>query len=75
MQSMSRKGNCLDNSIMENFFGILKREMLYGHKHEFEDIEDLIKAIENYIEYYNNQRISIRLNKMTPTEFRDHSNT
>ncbi|MGY6172227.1 IS3 family transposase [Candidatus Mycoplasma pogonae] len=35
----------------------------------------LIKAIENYIEYYNNQRISIRLNKMTPAEFRDHSNT
>ncbi|MGY6172349.1 transposase, partial [Candidatus Mycoplasma pogonae] len=75
IQSMSRKGNCLDNSIMENFFGILKREMFYGHEHEFEDIEDLIKAIENYIEYYNNQRISIRLNKMTPAEFRDHSNT
>ncbi|MGY6172398.1 IS3 family transposase [Candidatus Mycoplasma pogonae] len=40
IQSMSRKGNCLDNSIMENFFGILKREMFYGHEHEFEDIED-----------------------------------
>ena len=55
IQSMSRKGNCLDNSIMENFFGLLKTEMFY--KHEFDSVEHLIDEIEKYIDYYNNKRI------------------
>lgn len=69
-QSMSRKGNCLDNSIMESFFGILKSELLYLKKYtsivEFE--HDLIQ----YIDYYNNQRVKVRLNGMSPSKFREH---
>ena len=57
MQSMSRKGNCIDNCIMESFFGTLKNEMFYGHESEFKTFEDLYKAIEKYIDYYNNERI------------------
>ena len=45
VQSMSRKGNCLDNSVMENFFGLLKTEMYY--KHDFSSAEHLIKELEN----------------------------
>lgn len=67
-QSMSRKGNCLDNSIMENFFGILKTELLYMKKYktiaEFEP--DLIA----YIDYYNNIRIKSKLKGMSPVEYR-----
>ena len=71
IQSMSRKGNCLDNSPMENFFGILKQEMFYGV--EFKDYEDLIKEIDKYIEWYNNDRIKTKLNGMSPVLFRLHS--
>ena len=54
-QSMSRKGNCYDNSVMENFFGILKQEMYYGTTYySFEELKD---AIERYIKYYNEKRI------------------
>ncbi len=67
IQSMSRKGNCLDNSVMENFFGRLKVEMFYGE--EFESAEDLIKKVEEYIYYYNNERISLKL-KMSPVQYR-----
>lgn len=70
-QSMSRKGNCLDNSPMENFFGILKQEMYYGV--EFNDYEELIKEVEKYIEWYNNDRIKTKLNGMSPVMFRLHS--
>ena len=52
---MSRKGNCLDNSMMENFFRIMKSELLYAEK--FESPEDFTKALEGYIDYYNNKRI------------------
>ncbi|HBZ77461.1 MAG TPA: IS3 family transposase, partial [Clostridiales bacterium] len=55
IQSMSRKGNCLDNSPMENFFGKMKNEMFYGHEYEFETLEQLQKAMDNYIDYYNNK--------------------
>lgn len=48
---MSRKGNCLDNSMMENFFRIMKSELLYAEK--FESPEDFTKALEGYIDYYN----------------------
>ena len=46
---MSRKGNCLDNSLMENFFGIMKNEMFYGHEYEFESLDHLKKEMEEYI--------------------------
>lgn len=71
IQSMSRKGNCLDNSVMENFFGLLKTEMFY--KQEFESVEQLIKEIDKYIYYYNNKRIKCRLNGMSPVQYRLHS--
>ena len=54
------KGNCLDNSPMENFFGKMKNEMFYGHEYEFKTLEQLQKAMEEYIEYYNNKRIQVK---------------
>lgn len=71
IQSMSRKGNCLDNSVMENFFGLLKTEMFYGHR--FKDANHLIAEIENYIEYYNNKRIKLKLNGLSPVNYRTKS--
>jgi len=71
-QSMSRKGNCLDNSVMENFFGIMKQEMYYGLI--FYGYEDLKRAIEDYIEYYNVKRIKQSLRWMSPIEYRLHLN-
>jgi len=72
IQSMSRKGNCLDNSVMENFFGILKTEMYY--KHTFESTEHLINEIEEYIDYYNNKRIKCKLKGLSPVQYRIQSN-
>ena len=72
-QSMSRKGNCLDNSPMENFFGKMKNEMFYGHEYEFETLEQLQKAMEEYIDYYNNARIQVKLNGLTPCQVRAQS--
>jgi len=65
---MSRKGNCLDNSPMENFFGILKQEMFYGE--EFENYDDLKNIIEEYIKWYNEDRIKTKLNGMSPVMYR-----
>jgi transposase InsO family protein len=70
IQSMSRKGNCLDNAIIENFFGILKSEMFYTQK--FKSIEQLKKEIDKYIIYYNNERIKSNLNIMSPIKYRTH---
>tara|TARA_R110001592_G_scaffold249044_1_gene511469 strand:+ start:187 stop:1020 length:834 start_codon:yes stop_codon:yes gene_type:complete len=67
-QSMSRKGNCLDNAIIENFFGILKSELFYTMK--FKDINHLKSEIKEYINYYNNERIKSNLNKMSPIKYR-----
>ena len=67
-QSMSRKGNCLDNAVAENFFGIMKSELLYAEK--FESPEAFIKALEEYIEYYNNKRIKSRLKGKSPVQYR-----
>ncbi len=67
-QSMSRKGNCLDNSVMENFFGILKQEMYHGNT--FYSFDELKTAIENYIYYYNNKRIKQSLDFCSPVEYR-----
>ncbi|MFR7537797.1 MAG: IS3 family transposase [Clostridium sp.] len=67
-QSMSRKGNCHDNSVMENFFGLLKQEMYYGVV--YYNYEELKSAIERYIKYYNEQRIKERLGWMSPVQYR-----
>ena len=67
-QSMSRKGNCYDNSVMENFFGILKQEIYYGEV--YYSFEELKEVIEKYIIYYNEQRIKQRLGWMSPVEYR-----
>ena len=72
-QSMSRKGNCLDNSLMENFFGIMKNEMFYGHESEFKTLEELKKSMDDYIIYYNEKRIKLKLKGMSPVQYRNHS--
>ena len=72
-QSMSRKGNCLDNSPIENFFGKMKNEMFYGHEYEFKTLEELKMAMEDYIEYYNTQRIAVKLKGLTPVQYRNQS--
>ena len=69
-QSMSRKGNCLDNAIIENFFGVLKSELFYLKK--YKSIDQLKQEIEEYINYYNNERIKSNLNKMSPIKYRAH---
>ena len=71
-QSMSRKGNCLDNAMMENFFGLMKRELLYLRK--WDSIEQFEYALRAYIKYYNNDRIKIRLDGMSPVQYRDMYN-
>ena len=70
IQSMSRKGNCLDNSVMENFFGKMKNEMFYGYEHDFETLEQLKKEMEEYITYYNEKRIMVKLKGLTPLQAR-----
>ena len=67
-QSMSRKGNCLDNAMAENFFGIMKSELLYAEK--FESAEAFMKALDEYIDYYNNKRIKSRLKGKSPVQYR-----
>lgn len=73
IQSMSRKGNCYDNSIMETFFGRLKTEMLYGQEEEYTSYEVFSKAIKQYINYYNNKRIQQKTNWMPPAKYRKAS--
>ncbi|MFJ7935968.1 IS3 family transposase [Sporosarcina sp. NPDC096371] len=69
VQSMSRKGNCYDNSVMENFFGIMKSEFLYLK--EFESVEQFKIELEQYTHYYNTKRIKAKL-KMSPVQYRTH---
>ncbi len=69
-QSMSRKGNSMDNGMMENFFGILKTEMFYDQEDQYESIDDLTKAIEDYINYYNYDRIKVKLKGLSPVNYR-----
>lgn len=71
VQSMSRKGNCFDNSVMENFFGHLKSEMFHGER--FADLDELRVEIEAYIQWYNLKRRQIRLKGMAPMEYRCHT--
>lgn len=70
-QSMSRKGNCLDNAVMENFFGLLKSELIYLKK--FSSIEEFVIELKNYIDYYNNKRIKSKLKGLSPVQYRIQS--
>ncbi|WP_156327817.1 IS3 family transposase, partial [Clostridium disporicum] len=70
-QSMSRVGRCIDNGPMEVFWGILKSEMYYLQK--FHTYEQLEKAIDEYIEFYNTKRIQKKLKGMAPLEYRSHT--
>lgn len=73
LQSMSRKGNCYDNSIMESFFGTLKNEMYYGLESTYKSFAEFTKAIDEYIYYYNNDRIQIKTKWMSPVKYRETS--
>lgn len=68
IQSMSRSGNCLDNAVMENFFGILKTELFYLEK--FDNIDQLSREIKDYIHYYNHDRIKLKLGGLSPVKYR-----
>ena len=70
-QSFSRKGNCMDNSLMENFFSIMKNEMYYGYT--YSSIEELRKAMEEYILYYNTERINAKRKGLPPLTYRQQS--
>ena len=73
IQSMSRKGNCYDNYIMETFFGRMKNEMYYGYEKEYTSFEMFAKAVEEYINYYNNIRIQAKTKWMPPVKYRETS--
>jgi putative transposase len=67
-QSMSRKGNCLDNAAMESFFAVLKTEYFYLNK--FKTVEELQDGLTEYIQYYNYDRIKLKLNGLSPVQYR-----
>lgn len=67
-QSMSRKGNCLDNATMESFFSTLKTEFFYLNK--FSSVEHLQQGIRSYIHYYNHERIKTKLKGLSPVQYR-----
>lgn len=71
VQSMSRKGNCCDNAVMENFFGHLKTEMYHGET--FTGLDEFYRAIDEYICWYNNERAQIRLKGLTPMQYRNQA--
>ena len=71
IQSMSRKGNCLDNAVMESFFGRLKAECFYGR--EFNTREEIVNAVRDYLDYYNHRRIQLKLKGLSPIQYRLHS--
>ena len=68
IQSMSRKGNCLDNAAMESFFAVLKSELFYSNS--FDSWQSLKDAIEHYIHYYNHERIKLKLKGLSPVQYR-----
>ncbi|USZ15914.1 IS3 family transposase [Moraxella sp. FZFQ2102] len=72
IQSMSRKGNCLDNAVIESFFGTLKEEIFFHDKHQrrFTSIDELKQAIDEYIHYYNHDRIKSKLKGLSPVKYR-----
>lgn len=67
-QSMSRKGNCYDNAVIESFFGTLKTECCSGKS--YTDIDNLMADIDDYIHYYNHERIKLKLNGLSPVQYR-----
>lgn len=67
-QSMSRKGNCLDNAVMENFFGLLKSELLYLQ--DFDSLKHFRAELIDYLDYYNNRRIKLKLKGLSPAQHR-----
>ena len=69
-QSMSRKGNSMDNGMMENFFGLLKTEMFYDQEDNYKTLDELIIAIDEYINYYNYDRIKVKLKGLSPVNYR-----
>jgi transposase InsO family protein len=71
IQSMSRKGNCLDNAVVENFFGLLKSELLYLQK--FSSMEDFKNKLADYMKFYNEKRIKLKLKGMSPIQYRTHT--
>ena len=71
--SMSRKGNSQDNGMMESFFGILKSEMFYGYEKTFKSLNQLEQAIVDYIDYYNNKRIKVKLKGLSLVQYRTKS--
>ncbi|MGX9359007.1 IS3 family transposase [Mycoplasma sp. 2575] len=73
IQSMSRKGNCYDNCIMETFFGRMKNEMYYGFEKDFESFQSFSKAVDEYMDYYNNKRIQAKTKWMPPVKYRKTS--
>ena len=70
-QSMSRKGNCLDNAVMENFFGLLKSELLYLM--EFKSMDHFKRELIEYLDYYNNHRIKAKLKGLPPAIHRQQA--
>ena len=70
---MSGKGNSTDNGVMESFFGILKSEMLYGYEQTFKSIKELVGTIVDYIDYYNNKQIKVKLKGFSPAQYRTKS--
>ena len=68
---MSRKGNCYDNAVMENFFGHLKSEMYHGER--FISVKEFYQAIDDYIFWYNNYRLQQRFKGLTPMEYRNQT--
>jgi putative transposase len=68
VQSMSRKGNCLDNAAMESFFAVLKSEFFYLNK--FESVDELRRGLTDYIHYYNHDRIKLKLKGLSPVQYR-----
>ena len=73
IQSMSRKGNCMDNGVMESFFGRMKEEMFYGYENDYQTFEEFSTAVEEYIYYYNNKRIQAKTKWMSPVIYRETS--
>jgi len=70
-QSMSRRGNCLDNAAMESFFGTLKSELFYLNS--FDSIESLEAGLVEYIQYYNEERIKLKLKGLSPVQYREQA--
>ena len=67
-QSMSRPATCLDNAVIESFFGVLKTE--YFYRNDFANIEELERGLDHYIHYYNHDRIKLKLNGLSPVSYR-----